>query len=514
MAWTQSFLDSLDKPAKVISYVLKFLASSKDYNMSPNADQISMSTEIALANADVTIDSVSVTPQRWSVNFGGFTVTVAGDLRPLISFPRRGAVAELHMVRDGLRNRVCIGQLRGITGGRGLWRLEFVDFLTLMQARLTSKATESQFWHYAGQTAKVTTNFNFSSDPRLYLDDITIFEKETGQNGMIFIEDSVHNATDYWTWSSKTTTSAPAGYLTIASIGNYPSTASHNTTHTNDPITSLARLRGRPDYVFARLVMSTGDGTQGAFDDYPASWALGVKFNPNLFNLQDLNKYYNLAWATSSGTHEIELLISEAGNISNFLDAVLNMGMWPVWDQNQLSWRVCQNPNQANWFTVKDHITDRDIISIDSHTLYSPTQSTVYSKSTIRTYNDTTGLVQDVSSSGNSIPILPTSTEITRDLRLVYRVDSPIQPTQATADLARMRRWDAEPYEELNLTVTEKHCLLTAGDIVEISSMYIYGLREGQSGFGSTYSNRRAMILAVRWNPSQSNVNLSIGVMS
>ena len=511
MAWTQSFIDSLDKPAKVISYVLKFLASSKDYNMSPNANRISMGTEIALANADVTIDSVQVTPQRWSVNFGGFTVTVAGDLRPVMDFPRRGAVAELIMIRDGLRNRVCIGQLRGITGGRGLWRLEFVDFLTLMQARLTSKATESQFWHYAGQTAKVTTNFNFSSDQRLYLDDITIFEKETGQNGMIFIEDSVHNATDYWTWSSKTTTSAPAGYLTIASIGNYPSTASHATTHTNDLITSLARLRGRPDYVFARLVMSTGDGTQGAFDDYPASWALGVKFNPNLFNLQDLNKYYNLAWATSSGTHEIELLISEAGNITNFLDAVLNMGMWPVWDQNQLSWRVCQNPKQANWFTVKDHITDQDIISIDSHQLYSPTQSTVYSKSTINTYNNTTGLNQNVSFSGNSIPILPTSTEITRDLRLVYRVDSPIQPTQANADLTRMRRWDAEPYEELYLTVTEKHCLLTAGDIVEISSMYIYGLREGA---GDTYSNRRAMILAVRWNPSQSNVNLTIGVMS
>jgi hypothetical protein len=511
MAWTQSFIDSLDRPAKVISYVLKFLATSKDYNMSPNADRISMNTEIALANADVTIDSVQVTPQRWSVNFGGFTVTVAGDLRPLMDFPRRGAVAELHMIRDGLRNRVCIGQLRGITGGRGLWRLEFVDFLTLMQSRLTSEADEAQFWHYAGQTAKVTQNFS-SGD--LYLDDITIFEKETGQNGIVFVENSQHGTTDYFTWSSKTTTSAPAGYLTIVSKGVYPSTGAINNLKVNDIVTSLARLRGRPDYVFARLVMSTGDGTQGAFDDYPASWALGVKFNPNLFNLQNLNKYYNLAWATSSGTHEIELLIAEPGNISNFLDAVLSMGMWPVWDQNQLSWRVCQNPRQANWFTVKDHITDRDIISIDSHSLYSPTQSTVYSKSTIKTYNDTTGLNQDVSFSGNSIPILPTSTEITRDLRLIYRVVSPIQPTQANADLTRMRRWDAEPYEELNLTVTEKHCLLTAGDIVEISSMYIYGLREGQAGFGSTYSNRRAMILAVRWNPSQSNVNLTIGVMS
>lgn len=511
MAWTQQFLDTLDKPAKVISYVLKFLQPSADYNLS-QGNMISMKTEIALADADVTIDSVQVTPQRWSVNFGGFTIRIVGDLRPVLnkSF-RRGAVAELIMVRDGLRMRVCIGQLRTITGGRGAWRLEFVDFLTMMQSRLTSKPTESQFWFYAGKTAKVTQNFNMSSSANLYVDDITIFEKETGQNGIIKVEDVSAGTIDYYTWSSKTSTSGTAGYLTIAATGKYPSTSAITTLAINDVVTSLARLRGRPDYVFARLVMSTGQGTQGIFDDYPASWALGVGFNPNLFGLQNLNTYYNQAWATSTGAHEIELLIDKAGNIQDFLNAVLAMGMWPVWDQNQLSWRVCQNPNQASWFSVRDHITDRDIISIDSHTLYSPSQSTVYSASTINTFNNTTGLNQDVTFSGISIPILPTSTEITRDLRLVYRVDSPIQPTQANADLTRMRRWDAEPYEELNITVTEKHCLLTAGDIIEITSNYIYGLREGA---GDTYSNRRAMILGVRWNPSQSSVNLSIGVMS
>ena len=511
MPWTQSFLRTLDRPAKVISYALKFLQPSADYNLS-QGDLISMNTEIALADADVTIDSVQITPQRWSVNFGGFTIRIVGDLRPVLnkSF-RRGAVAELIMVRDGIRNRVCIGQLRNITGGRGVWRLEFVDFLTLMQSRLTGNPIETQFWYYAGKTAKVTQNFNMSSSANLHLDDITIFEKETGQNGMIKVEDVSTGGIDFYTWSSKTSTSGTAGFLTIAATGRYPSTGSITTLSINDVVTSIVRLRGRPDYVFARLVMSTGQGTQGLFDDYPASWALGVAFNPNLFSVQNLNTYYNETWATSTGTHEIELLIEDAGNIQTFLSAVLNMGMWPVWDQNQLSWRVCQNPNQASWFSVRDHITDRDIISIDSHTLYSPSQSSVFNSSTINTFNNTTGLNQDVTFSGISIPVLPTSGDISRDLRLVYRVDSPIQPTQANADLTRMRRWDAEPYEELNLTVTEKHCLLTAGDIIEISSMYIYGLREGA---GDTYSNRRAMILGVRWNPSQSNVNLTIGVMS
>ena len=511
MAWTQQFIDSLDRPAKITTYSLKFLQPSADYNLS-QGDLISMNTEISLADADVTIDSVQVTPQRWSVNFGGFTIRIVGDLRPVLnkSF-RRGAVAELIMIRDGISERVCIGQLRNITGGRGVWSLEFVDFLTLMQTRLTSKPEESRFWFYAGKTAKVTQNFNFSSSADLYLDDITIFEKETGKNGMIKVEHVSTGAIDFYIWSSKTSTSGTAGFLTIAGTGRYPSTGSISALSINDVVTSLARLQGRPDYVFARLVMSTGQGTQGLFDDYPASWALGVGFNPNLFSVQNLNTYYNETWATSTGVYEIALLIEEAGNIQTFLSAVLQMGMWPVWDQNQLSWRVCQNPNLASWFSVRDHITDRDIISIDYHTLYSPSQSNVFNASTINTFNDTTGLNQDVTFSGISIPTLPTSSTITRDLRLVYRVDNPIQPTKANDDLSRMRRWDAEPYEELDITVTEKHCLLTAGDIVEISSMYIYGLREGA---GDTYSNRRAMILGVRWNPSQSNVNLKLGVMS
>lgn len=508
MAWSTQFIDTLDNKAKVIHYSLKFLAIP---SLSVG-EEYTIGSEIKIGSADVTIDSVQITPSRWSVNFGGFTIVLNGDLRPILQTSlRKGAIAELIMIRDGVRNRVCIGQLRSLTGGRGVWRLDFADFLSLMQSRITTTTTQSNFWYNAGKTALTTQSFNFSSSANLYLDDITPFEKETGQDGMIFVEDSQHGVTMYWRWSSKTTTTAPAGYLTISAVDQYPSESDHEHLQVGDRVTSLARLRGRPDYVFARLVMSTGNATQGAFDDYPASWGLGVKWNPNLFNLQNLNTYYSQVWATSTGTHEIELLIHQTGNIGTFLDAVLDMGMFPVWRQNELSWRACQNPNQANFFSVVDHITDRDIISIDSHSIYAPSQSTIYSRSVIKTYNDTTGLDQDVVSSGNSIAVLPADYEIVRDLRLVYRYNNPIQPTQASADLARMRRWDAEPYEELSITVTEKHCLLTAGDIIELSSKYIYGLRESA---GDTYSNRRAMILGVRWNPSQSTVNLTLGVLS
>ena len=107
--------------------------------------------------------------------------------------------------------------------------------------------------------------------------------------------------------------------------------------------------------------------------------------------------------------------------------------------------------------------------------------------------------------------MLPSEESITRDLSEVYRIDSPVQSVQADEDLKRLQRWDKEPYEELDITVHEKHCLLTSGDIVEISSKYIYGLREPTT---DTYSNRRAMVLGVRWNPMRGTVNLKLGVVS
>jgi hypothetical protein len=505
MSWSQSFIESLSSPSKSVSYILRFLGSSLDYRLS-NGETIGIGGEIRLGSADVTIESSSVTPVRWSINFGGFTVSVQGDLRPVLSKGFiRGAMAELLVVRNGSRNRVCIGQLRTIRGVRNVWTLEFVDFLTAMQSRLTTSPSKGQFWYNAGTTAEVTTSFNYSSDTRLYLDDVTIFEKETGANGIIKVVDSVHGEEDYWLWDSKTVTGGTAGYLNIVQTGAYPSLSSHEHLHVGDVVTSLARLRGRADYIFARTVMSTGSGSQGSLDDYPLGWGFGAKFNPNLFSVQELNEYYNKGIKPNASEHILELIISEPGNITSLLDAFLTIGIWPVWRQNTLALRACHNPNDVTHHIVVDHITDRDIISIAEHSLYSPSQSSLFGQSRLRYYD---GGYRVRVFSGQSIETIPAETSIERDASLIYDID--YGKYMSEKDISRLRSWDGRPYEELTLVVTEKHAVLCSGDIVEISSSYIYGIRESSN----TYSHRRAMVLAVRWSPSRSTVTLSLAVMS
>ena len=514
MTWSNAFVNSLDLPSKTTEYALRFIGHSNDYFLGAGAT-IRQSGLINIAAAEVTIDNARVTPQRWSVNFGGFSILINGDLRPIdVSAFRKGAIAELHMRRNGIPERVAIGQLRSLSGGRGVWRLEFGDFISALTSRLSTKKEELNFYYNAGKSTVVTSGhtFSFGSSPadRLYLDDITIFEKDSNFDGMAFVTNG-SGTTSYYRWSGKTATTGTAGYLTITDTGQWPAIADLNGLAVGDKVVSIARLQGRPDFVFARTLMSTGGATQGTYDDYPASWGSGIDWNPNLINNQDMSLWYD-AYKTASGAHEVQFAIDtpQDSGIRYLIDKFLNMGMWPVFRQGKISWRVCQDPELALNVTISAHIKNNDIIAIESHAIYSPSQSVVYAKSTIVTSSAVGNEVRSSVDISN-VQALPANDEISRDNKLIYRIDTPAQSAQAVVDLARMAPWDQYTYEELVLAVHERFAGLVAGDIVAITSGYIYGFKEAT---GKTYLGRRGMILGVRWLPNQSRCILSIGVLS
>lgn len=514
MAWGSAFVSSLDSPSKSIEYAIRFVGHSNDYFLG-SAQTIGNGGLISLGAAQVTIDNARVTPQRWSVNFGGFTIEIVGDLRPIsTSAFRKGAIAELFMSRNrGQPERVAIGQLRALTGGRGVWRLEFGDLISAMTSRLSTKAEELSFYYNAGTTTTVSTNFNFSSSNQLQLADISSFEKDANFDGMAFVTNA-SGASAYYTWSSKVTTSAPAGYLVITSTGSWPtlSSATIATLLSGDKVMSVVRLQGRPDEVFARTLMSTGNATQGSFDDFPQAWGVGINFSTSLINSQDMNLWYNNVWKTATDNHHIQLVISspQDSGIRNLINSTLELGMWPVFRQGRVSWRVCQDPESAIAVSIADHIRDRDIIQIESHSIYSASQSVVYGKSSIITSNSA-GTKSTQSLSVTNVRALPANNEIERDNRFIYRIDAPVQSSKAVKDLGRMSAWDLYTYEELSLAVSERFAGLVAGDIVAITSSMIYGYTEAT---GKTYLGKRGMVLGNRWLPNQSRCILTIGVIS
>ena len=510
MSWGSTFLSSLDAPSKSIEYALRFISSTNDYFLGAGST-ITTSSLINIGAASVTIDNARVTPQRWSVNFGGFTIQINGDLRPIdTSSFRKGMIAELFMSRNRQQpERIAIGQLRSLTGGRGVWRLEFGDFISAMTTRLSTKADQLSFYYNAGTETTVSTNFNFHSSANLYLADITTFEKDLNYDGMIFV-DNGSGSTSYYTWSSKTTTSAPAGYLTITSTGAWPATANLDVLNSGSKVTSLARLQARADYIFARTVMSTGNATQGWADDYPKSWGSGINWNPDIIDKINMDQWY-LAWKTASGTHECQLVIEKTqdSGIRHLLNSFLQIGMWPVFRQGRISWRVCQDPEKASTNLPITAIRETDIIAIESHAIYSPSQPVVYSNSTV-VYSSSAGAKSKYTLNVSNVKALPANNTIERDNSLIYRIDSPVQSSKATVDGSRMSAWDLYTYEELTLAVQERFAGLVAGDIVAITSSMIYGFNDP---VGKTYQSKRGMVLGNRWLPNQSRCILTVGII-
>tara|TARA_R110000824_G_scaffold19663_6_gene75684 strand:+ start:6967 stop:8493 length:1527 start_codon:yes stop_codon:yes gene_type:complete len=508
MSWSSSFINSLSSPSKSVEYALRFIGYSNDYFIG-SAKTIRNSGMINIGSAEVVIDNARITPQIWSVNFGGFSIQINGDLRPLdTSAFRKGAIAELHMRRDRkFPELIAIGQLRSLSGGRGVWNLEFGGLISALTSRLSTKKNELSFFYNAGKTALVTTNFNYSSDTRLYLSDITIFERDTNYYGLISVTDSSGVSANY-KWSTKTTTIAPAGYLQITHTLVWPSMTDLKVLAINDVVVSVARLNGRPDFIFNRMLMSTGNATQGPFDDYPKSWGAGINFDPSLINSQSMSYYYD-AWKTTSGSFEVQLLFSEpaTSGIRSVINSFLSMGMFPVLCQGRIDWRVAQDP--ANAFRIDAKITDKDIYSIESHQIYSTSQPVVFGKSSILT-STAGGTKNTASKETSNVRGLPAKNENLRDHRYLYRIDSPAQSAKATVDLGRLNVWDLNTYEELVISCSERFAGLAAGDIVAITSSYIYGFNEGS---GKSYLSKRAMILGIRWRPSASRCIITLGIV-
>lgn len=505
MTWSEEFIKQLDRPSKSIEYILRFYDSSLDYLGTGRS--FSTTSAIRLTNAEITIDNARVTPHRWSVNFGGFTVTLSGDLRRRRYTFFKGRVAELWMIRNGVAQRLTIGQVRNVSAYREIFTIEFSDILSMMSSRLTLSGSSSAFFYNTGFEATVQQNFNFSSDPKLYLNDVTKFEKQAFYSGIIHVFDSQHGVDMYYSFSSATVVNFPSGYLTITAVNVYPSESNHEHLQVGDKVRSCARLSGRQDYIFSRMLMSTGvQGTTGYFDVYPRSWSLGFAFESSMINRDDMDRFYEAFWRPSS-YHNMNLIIEEPTNIRGILEYFLSTGMFPAFKQGQIVWRGAINPSRisANSFLIAARITDIDMYSIESHQYYSPSQSVYYLASKIKYYNGST--VATRSKLRRTGGFLPSSPEYIRDHSTIYAETN--QSDMAEKDLERLYIWDCVPFEELVISVSEKFATLCAGDVIELTSNYIYGIHEREN---ETYNRKRCFVLGVRWLPSQSKCILTLAV--
>lgn len=151
-------------------------------------------------------------------------------------------------------------------------------------------------------------------------------------------------------------------------------------------------------------------------------------------------------------------------------------------------------------------ITDRDIIEILNHDIYSLNQQVVYAKHTYEYRNASAGVIHPQDQA--TTETLPVGLNITRDVSSIVERTSSAAVIVGDA-LRRTKQFDFNTYEELTLQVSERAAILCAGDIIMVTSSLIYGFSEA---IGKTYQGRKAMVMGTIWRPKARHVILTIAV--
>ena len=486
----------------------------------------------SISHRGPTIRGTSIIPQTWNISFGSFSVPLSGDISSLFPTIRKGSIAELYCEINGIRERIAIGQLRNIKGFGKNWVLEFVDLITAMTARASGKIGTAfegndpdQFSYFplVGKEQEVTSNWNKSGHnfpTTIAIDDIRPFQDvETGGYRVAKIESG--SSTFYVRYSSASITSSPAGVLNLSFTHTdttivYPGTEVCTNISVGAKITSVGMLNGVPWQIFAKLMLSRSGNSINPFDKYDALHNFGAYLSTSIFDSGDAdNQKYIKSSNESASPYDWSYVFNSPWNngIRSFIDTSALCGQWPTWRQDSVTWRGCQDPDQAQ--NIEAFITTKDIIQITSIDIFDPNN-----KSTFYRSKNIYGLTSSGSTLSNSKSqtmgeayVLPAQSFKERNVQFVYGYDPNTSPTDrlrcSIGDLNRLFVWDTQTWSKISLQVKMKYARLTSGDIIEIKTEYL------QTYTNSNIKNiaHRAMVLSVDWNFLSSRCNLQVAIL-
>ena len=498
MSWSQPFIDALSAPSITPLYKIRFWKPSTNA-VGEDVTIYSNKGALRIGTAGVRIQGTAVIPSRWSVSFGGFDAELVGDFRPYKDMIVKGSLAIVECSFMGLASyqTIALGQLDQISGVRGVYRVRFKDILSAFQSRIDARYStllEYNKLFFTSANFATCAHTWVTGQTTLRVSDASIFEK-SNVNGTVYCVPSSGDPF-YMRWSSADTA---ANTLTLTTgTANHPSTASASNLAVGDKIYNAVRINGTPYSFLAKIVTSTGTGTNGPNDVLPANWTVGAAIPAAMYDQSDAQATSAYLKPSSGNYYNWDFVFNAplSNGIRSILDQLANVGQWPVFRQDSFSWRGCTDPTgQVDTAPpVVSTIRDRDIIEIESHVMHDPSLAAVYGS---------TKLIYDVSGSSTTVTqnparSLPSQGQISRDMGAIYDPSGDEQK-MAEGDIKRMQIWDMHHWSRLTLRVSLRFAVLVAGDVVQIASRYLYDL---STEADKTYSMRRGMVVSTEYNIS------------
>lgn len=531
MAWSTTFINALKNTNIVPKYILRFT------NMPNFAGDSAIITggfasniPLQISDTGPTINGCTVTPGTWSINFGGFSVPVVGDISYIFPEVRKGSIAELFCIIAGEKERIAIGQLRNITGYSNNWNLDFVDLLTAMTARASAETGDGTAanpdkveWFYDnGFEAKNTTAWNESGGnfpTTIVLDEIGPFmdHKEYSEDGLVRCVSGSNEFYLAYSSASRVSPGSSAGWITLTktyttSDKEYPSINFCQNLPINSSIYTSVLLKGKPYEIFAKLLFSRDGNNSDYYDKYPKSWTFGGFLKEDMFDLGDARNQEYIKSTDEAGTpYKWDLLnnTSWSNGIRQFITTCSNTGQFPVYRQDSLTWRGARNPNNAT--NISAIIRDENIIDINRIEIFSPNQKAIYKRAKFSYGQISSSSISSLTyTKTGDLLSLPALSTIERNNITTYGyspyTDMGKRQKCSEADGARMFPFDRRFWTKINLTLPLRYAHLSVGDIVELKTKYINVFIGNQSGL-------RGMITGHSYSFGTQKVNVDLCVL-
>jgi hypothetical protein len=521
MTWSTKFISELYKPEITPVFKLEFV----DVDNGIGRDFVVFShgkNNLKIGAGGVQVNGVSVVPSRWSVSFGGFTVSLVGDASQLLQAIARGSYANLYceLGSSGFE-RIAAGQLYGIrrNGVEARLTLQFVDLLTAFQNRTssvvgavptpsTANPPRQDLFFELGTFRSVVGNWS-PGDTSLTLTNTTGIRRETSENGLIKCFPTSSDNPFYLEFASSTST-------TVATTPNsgqeaFPSEYNAAQLHSGQGsfVVLCAQIDDHPTQILGKIIESTGTGNNGSLDTLPVEWSIGGVFGVGLWDQLDANLQQTYITGSTTTNYKWRFVVEAPleNGIRDILNTASNVGQWMVFRQGQLSWRGCQDPNVASF--VAGQLGDRDIFQVVSHDLFDPVQQQIFPISTLE-YSSTVPLNSlernSVGVTSGRLGSFPATRQVKRTAIALYSPDTN-EADLALGDLDRMANWDHFTFERVTLRCKLITSQFVAGDILEITSDRIIGLK-------GTYQNQRVMVLASSFDFSSNSSIITVAAIT
>jgi len=518
MSWDLEFVGQLNNSHISTRYRLSFIGVLNA--LGRPFDIYDDSGSIQIASRSIRIAGTRITPQRWSVSFGGFSLDISGDIREILPQMRRGQIAILSVSLNGTGYKnLAVGSLDTLQGQRGLFTLGFKDLLSTLQNSLDTRAgtafSDSDPPHFSlfyevGQTTTSTSVFGASATT-LNLTDASFFKKG-GTKGIVkCINDGAGGGNEefYIFWEGSTSTT-----LTTCSTAEYGNT-SRVSLVSGSTVRYCAWLEGTPYEIIGSILTSTGNGTNGELDLYPVEWSVGGKIPKELFDISDAKRGSKEIKRSDSENYDLGIAIESPLNngLRYIVDLLLTVGIFPVYRQDAISIRACTDPEGVETRQTPDlraQISDYDIIDLISHEFFSTDIANIYRTTYIK-YNFQNVYYSGGKYNSSRVDSLPALKEIERDFSQYYLANPDNRQSQALGDLRRLRVWDLYISEKIVIRLPLRFATLVAGDVVTLTSSYIEHLYDP---IDPIYIGRYCLVLGCDYSIDDQECIVTLGIPS